>query len=534
MVTVKVGNWSFGIGSKSVDGRRRPLALLILDGWGYSTAEEGNAIALAKTPNYDQLFHNYPKTLLAASGSRVGLSPESPGNSEIGHLNLGTGRVVQTARAQILETIRSGKFFDNNVLKNAFAKARKNESAVHFIGMISDGNVHSSMDTLFALLRMARDEGCCEKTFVHGILDGRDVMNRTADIYTEALQIKMADIGCGQIATLCGRSYAMDRAENWQKTAKAFTMLVHSEGERALDPISAIHGSFLRGNSDEFVQPIVIDQEPGIPVAQIKDDDVVIFFNHRADRMRQLVKALAVSDSASMTASRKPQIEAVCLTEYDKGFKLPVAFRPVRERNVLGEVFANNSVRNCRLGETEKSSHITYFFNGGFEKEHPGEKRVLIPSPKTSSNGGPPNVACFDVTEKLLEGLERRENDVFIVNLASADVIAHTGSLDKTIQAVQFVDRCLGRIIQKIHEVDGVALITSDHGHCEAMLDSKNGKPKNSHSLNPVPFHLVANNLNGVRLRDDGALEDVAPTILGILGIDKPYEMTGNDLRIKE
>ena len=528
MVTVKVGNWSFGIGSKSVNGRKRPLALVILDGWGHSTSEDGNAIAAANTPNYDFLCKNYPKTLLEASGDRVGLLPETPGNSEVGHLNLGMGRVFQTERARILKSIQSGTFFKNSALKNAFSKARANKSSVHFVGLLSDGNVHSSMETLFALLRMAKDEDCGDRTFVHGILDGRDTSEQTADVFVEALQIKAADIGCGRIATLCGRSYAMDRAENWDRTARAFTLLVHSDGERAFDPVAAIRGSYLRGIADEFVRPIVIERKPGIPMTSIKDGDVVVFFNHRADRMRQLVSSLAVPDKEAGQNSAKPNVHAVCMTQYDSQFRLPVAFKAEKEANVLANVFADHGVINCRLAETEKYAHVTYFFNGGSESEHSNERRLLVPSPKVVTE----KMACFGVTENLLKGLDAGRDDVFIVNLASADMIAHTGDFDKTVEAVQSVDRCLGEILTKIRQVDGVALITSDHGNCEEMSLSENGGPKSTHTLNPVPFHIVANNLNGLKLRKNGALEDVAPTILGILGIDKPLEMTGNDLRI--
>jgi len=526
MVTLKVGNWSLGFGSKKDEQRKRPLALVILDGWGYSGNQEGNAIALAHTPNYDQLCIDYPQTVLSASGARVGLTPEDPGNSEVGHLSLGTGRVVKSPRTRILNAIDSGEFFQNAELKKAFAHAREKKSKVHLIGLLSDGNVHSSMDSLFSLLRMSRDEGVGENTFIHGILDGKDVDKHTADIYVEAIEIKLADIGCGKIATLCGRHYAMDKSENWARTARAYTMLTHSEGERAFDPVTAIRGSFLRGNSDEFVQPIVLESKPGIPMAKVADDDVVIFFNHRADRMQQLVKSLCMSETYDFAASGKPKIRTVCLTQYHPEFNLPVAFRSSEESNVLGKVFADNGVLNCRLTESEKYDHVTYFFNGGAEKEYPGEKRILI-QPKESTNGNAPEMGCFKVTDKLLRGLEAGENDVFIVNLAAADILAHTGDLDKTIEAVQFIDTCLGGILKKIHEIDGVALITSDHGNCEQM---SNGSA-NSSTANPVPFHLVANNLNGTKLRKDGALEDVAPTILGILGIDKPKEMTGNDLR---
>ena len=417
------------------------------------------------------------------------------------------------------------------VLKKAFEKARKNDASVHFIGLVSDGDVHSSMDTLFALLRMAKNQGCEERTYIHAILDGQDVLERTADVYIEAVQIKLADIGCGQLATLCGRHYAMNRGQNLERIARAYTMLVHSEGERAYDAVSAIHGSFLRGNADYSVQPIILEENPGVPVASVKDGDVLIFFNHRADRMRQLVKSLTMSNPCSNTEVRKPKIEAVCMTEYDPKLELPVAFKTSEEKNVLGKVFADNGVANCRLTETEKYVHVTYFFNGGIEIEHPGEKRVIIASPKISSYENQPEMGSFKITDVLLRGLEESENDVFIVNLPAADIIAHTGNVKKTIEAIQYIDICLGEIVQKIREVDGVALITSDHGNCEEMSWETSGKPKTSHTCNPVPFHLVANNIKGVKLRDNGALADVAPTILSILGIDKPNEMTGRDLR---
>lgn len=533
MVTVKLGNWSLGFGSDMNNGHKKPIALIIIDGWGFSPEQKGNAIALARTPNYDDICANYPRTILAASGSRVGLTPESPGNSEIGHLNLGTGRVVKTKRARVADAVRSGEFFENEVLKKAFATAKNNHSSVHLVGLLSDGDVHSSTENLFALLRMAKNEGLKDKVFIHAILDGLDVQQRTADIYVEATEIKLADIGLGEIATLCGRSYAMDKNQNWDKTARAFTMLVHSEGERAFDAVTAIRGSYLRGISDEFIQPIVLEKSPGMPIASVKNGDVVIYFNHRSDRMRQLVKALSLSDSTEITTFGKPKIETVCLTEYDRKYNLPVAFTTKQETNALAQIFANNGILNCRLTETEKYAHVTYFFNGGIETEHPCEQRVLVPSPKVVTNEIQPELGCFKVTDKLLRGLEAGENDVFIVNLAAADLIAHTGNLEKTIQAVQFVDTCLGGIVNKIKEVGGIAMITSDHGNCEEMSDLLTGKPNNSHTSNPVPFHLVANHTNGLRLRDDGALEDVAPTILGILGIEKPSEMTGNDLRIK-
>lgn len=512
------------------DGQKRPLALVIIDGWGHSPKKEGNAIALAHTPYYDEICEKYPQTLLAASGLRVGLTPDTPGSSEVGHLNIGAGRIVQTDISRISNAVETGGFFENTVLKDAFEKAKANNSSVHLIGLLSDGEVHSSPETLFALLRMAKNEGL-EDVFVHGILDGRDVAPRTADIYAEAIEIKMADIGVGRIATLCGRYYAMDRDGNWERTARVYTMLVHSEGERAFDAVSAIRSSFLRGITDEFIQPIVLEKEAGVPVAKVKKGDVVIFFNHRGDRIRQLVKSLAIQDENDIASLSKPQIETVCLTEYDRSFNLPVAFKQESEDKALAQVFAENGVLNCRVTETEKYAHVTYFFNGGIENEHPCEQRVLVPSVKNSSVEMSPEMSCFKVTDKLLRSLEAAENDVFVVNLAAPDMVAHTGNLEKTIEAVQYVDTCLGGIVEKIREVNGIAIITSDHGNCEEMADLLTGEPKNSHTSNPVPFHLIDGAANNLKLRDGGALEDIAPTILGILGLAKPAEMTGRDLR---
>ena len=321
----------------------------------------------------------------------------------------------------------------------------------------------------------------------------------------------------------------MDKDENWERTARAYTMLVHSEGEHASDAVTAIRNSFLRGISDEFIQPIILEKRPGEPVTSIKGGDVVIFFNHRADGMRQLVKSLAVSKSESPFG--KPKIQAVCLTEYDRSFNLPVAFKQENEENVLAKVFAENGILNCRVAETEKYSHITYFFNGGSEIEHPCEQRVFVPSIKNPSYEMQPEMSCFKVTDKLLRGIEADENDVFIINLASSDMVAHTGNLEKTIESVQFIDTCLGGIVEKIREINGIAMITSDHGNCEEMADLITGEPNNAHTANPVPFIIVDENANGLNLRENGALEDIAPTILGILGIEKPSEMTGRDLR---
>lgn len=510
---------------------KRPLALIIIDGWGKSPKKEGNAVALAHTPNYDEICEKYPQTNLSAAGLRVGLTPDAAGSAEVGHLNIGAGRIVQTDVSRISESLKSGRFFDNRVLQSAFETAKTNNSAVHLIGLMSDGEIHSAPENLFALLRMARNKGL-KDVFVHAILDGRDVAPRTADIYTEALEIKMEDIGVGKVATLCGRYYAMDRNQNWERTARVYTMLVHAEGERASDAVSAIRSSFLRGIADEFISPIVLEKPDGTPIATIKNGDLVIFFNHRSDGMRQLVKSLAVQDENDISSLNKPFINAVCLIEYDRSFNLPVAFRPESEENVLAKVFAERGVLNCRVTETERYPHLTYFFNGGAEVEHPCEQRVLVQSPKIAAYENQPELSSFKVTDKFLRGLEAGENDVFIMNLPAPDLVAQTGNLEKTIEAVQFVDTCLGGILDKIRALNGVALITSSHGNCEEMADLLTGEPNPLPTANHVPFHFVDEHANGLRLREDGALEDIAPTILGILGIEKPIEMTGADLRL--
>ena len=528
-MVVKLGNWSLGLGSESTKVDRKPLALVILDGWGYSESRDGNAIALAHTPNYDFICENFPATLLEASGDRIGLPEGAPGDSEISHMAIGAGRAVKGIEHRIAGAIADGTFFENRALNAAYDSANARGSAIHLVGLVSAGGVHSSLESLFALLRLAKRKGITENVFIHAILDGIDVEPRTADIYVEMLQIKLTDIGVGKIATLCGRHYAMDSSQNWDRTVRAFTMLVHAEGEPADDPVEAIHGSYLRGISDEFIQPIIIEDSPGNPLARVRNGDSVVFFNNRPEGMRQIVRALAVPD-LSDGGFGKPNIAAVCLTEYDESFELPAAFGSAGEPEGLARLLAEKGIYNLRVSEGEKFSYVTQFFNGGAEKRHPCEKRIAVPSRPEMAHEAP-ELGAFKVTDKLLRGLEEGENEVFVVNLAAADIVAHTGSLQKTIEAVQFVDTCLGGIISKIHEVGGTAIITADHGNIEQMIDPRTGRPDPGHTSNPVPFHIVTENANGMRLREGGGLEDIAPTMLGILGIEKPEEMTGSDLR---
>ena len=463
-------------------------------------------------------------TSLAASGGRVGLPINTPGNAEAGHMSIGAGRIVQTEVARIEQALKSGLFFENVALKAAFARSKENNSSLHFIGLLSDGGVHSSTENLFALLRMAKREGVGE-VYVHCILDGRDVQPRTADIYIEALEIKMADIGIGKIASLCGRFYAMDSSENWERTARAFTMLVHAEGERSPDASSAVRASFLRGIADEFIAPVVIENEAGIPAAIVKNGDVVIFFNHRGDGMKQLVRSLAFADDNSI----KLNIETVCLTEYDRGVELPIAFKYEIESNTLGQILEKHGLNNYRISEMERSSHVTHLFDGGSGSQNSHEHHLFVPASAAESREAEPEMKSFKITDQLLRGIESDAGGVFLVNLPACGMLAETGNLQKTVEAVQYVDTCLGGVLEKIREANGIAIITSSHGNCEEMTSRQ---ASSSNTTNSVPFHLIDDRARSLRLREGGALEDIAPTILGLLGIAKPDEMTGSDLRI--
>jgi 2,3-bisphosphoglycerate-independent phosphoglycerate mutase len=510
--------------------KRGPLALIIIDGWGYSAARDGNAIALAATPFYDELCEKYPQTLLEAHGSRVGLPAGVMGNSEVGHLNIGSGRVIRMDVSLVDHEIETGEFYANKVLVKAVDGARDRDKALHLMGLCSDGQVHSSLTHLYALLKLAKDRGL-QRVYIHCFLDGRDTPPSSAVQYLATLQQKLTAIGVGEIATVVGRYYAMDRDKRWERTKRAYDLLVHGVGNVAKDPIAAVKESYERGVTDEFVEPILIVRETVEPVATIKDGDAVIFFNFRPDRARQLTRALTVPGFNEFDVSDRPKIDFVCFTLYDQTFGLPIAFPPRHHRNVLAEVWAGLKVRNYRLAETEKYAHVTYFFNGGVEKEFACEQRLLVPSPKIATYDLQPEMSAFKVTDKFLRGVDEGETDVFVVNFANPDMVGHTGKLDKTIEACQYVDTCLGWITKRIREARGTTLITADHGNAEQMVDLITGSPHTAHTTNPVPFHLIDEELVGVKLREGGALEDVAPTMLGLLDLDKPAEMTGRDLR---
>src|SRR5438874_2476735 len=510
--------------------RKIPLALIIIDGWGYSPVREGNAIALAAKPFYDELTEKYPRTLLTAHGARVGLPDGVMGNSEVGHLNLGAGRVIRMDVSRIDYEIATGEFFNNEALTKTMDGARERGKQLHLMGLISDGQVHSSQEHLYALLRMTKQRGV-ERVFVHCFLDGRDTPPSSAADYVAALQNKTEEIGCGRIATIVGRYYAMDRDKRWERTRRACDLLVSAVGVRATDPVATIKDSYQRGVTDEFVEPVVIEDTNGEPAATIKDGDAVIFFNFRPDRARQLTRALAIAGFEEFPIPNRPQVDFVCFSVYDVTFPLAVAFRTEKHQNILADVFARFSLENFRLAETEKYAHVTYFFNGGTEKEFPGEQRLLVPSPRIATYDLEPAMSAFQIANNLLRAIDEGRTDVFIVNFANPDMVGHTGKLDKSIEACQYVDTCLGWITKAMRTVRGVTLITADHGNAEQMIDPKTGQPHTAHTTNPVPFHLIDEDSLGVKLRAGGALEDVAPTMLGLLGIEQPSEMTGRDLR---
>jgi 2,3-bisphosphoglycerate-independent phosphoglycerate mutase len=504
---------------------RRTVALVILDGWGYAPRTEGNAIAVAHTPYYDEICRKYPMTTLAAAGTSIGRFEDDPGHAEVGHLNLGTGRVAATELARIRGAIDSGEFQQNQVLNRAFEKARANDVSLHLIGLISDAGVHSSTEHLFALLRMAKRYGL-ENVYIHCILDGRDVPERTADIYVEALEIKLADIGIGRIASLCGRFFAMDTGGNWERTARAFTMLAHAEGERTNDAVAAVRNSFLRGISDEFIAPIIVEWARDIPVTAVRNGDLVVFFNHRGDAMRQLVRSLCIPDGAG---GAKPVVDTVCLTEYDRGFNLPAAFRHEEETNSLTSVLAGREIPTIKITESARAAHLTHFFDGGSESRPELEEQIVLSAAAAADLW--PESQSFKIADRFRNEVALRPG-FYVVNMPAAELMAAGGEMEKTVAAIRYMDTCIGGIYEAVRDSGGVMLLTSSHGHCEEMVFSENGEPNPGATRNPVPLHYIDDSLPQARLGEGGALRDVAPTILGVFGIETPAEMTGRDLRI--
>lgn len=506
---------------------RKPLALIILDGFALREETNGNAVAQAHKPNFDRLWATYPHTTLQASGEAVGLPDGQMGNSEVGHLNIGAGRIVYQDLTRVNKEIHEGTFYENPVLVNAVRHAKQKGKKLHLYGLLSDGGVHSHIDHLFALLELCKNERV-EQVYVHAFLDGRDVAPDSAKQYIERLQQKISELGVGQIATLQGRYYSMDRDKRWDRTEKAYRAMVYGEGAKYRDPLQAITESYGKSVFDEFVEPTVIVDEQDQPVGLIEEEDAVIFYNFRPDRAIQISQVFTNEDFRGF--DRGPRFPSnlfyVCLTHFSETVKGYVAYKPVNLDNTLGEVLTQHGLTQLRIAETEKYPHVTFFFSGGRETKFEGETRVLIDSPKVATYDLQPEMSAYSVTSKLLEELDKGEHDVIILNFANPDMVGHSGKLEPTIQAVEAVDKCLGQVVDKLLEQDGVAIITADHGNADMVLDQE-GRPYTAHTTFPVPFIVTK---QGITLRDDGILADIAPTILDLLSVRQPEEMTGTSL----
>ena len=510
--------------------RPKPVVLTILDGWGYRAQREDNAIAQARKPTYDELLRNFPNTLVHTSGPFVGLPEGQMGNSEVGHLNIGAGRVIYMDITRIALAIESGTLFQNELLLQAMERGRQDQ--LHFIGLLSDGGVHSHIHHLFGLLEMARRNGV-GRVFVHALMDGRDTPPESGQGYLQQLQDKLTELGVGQVASVCGRYYAMDRDNRWPRTEKAYRAMVHGEADSShTDPVEAVRESYKREVTDEFIEPIVLKDRDGQPRGRVRDGDAIIFFNFRADRARQLTRALTEPGFDKFSDPSRPKnLFFVSMTRYDKTFTwAPYVFGPEQPENILANVFAREGLKNLRVAETEKYAHVTYFFNGGVEKAYPGEERALVPSPKVATYDLQPEMSASGIRDQIVKAVKDGTFDVVVANFANADMVGHSGKLEPTTRAVEEVDECLGGIYSVLREKGGVWLITADHGNAETMRNS-DGSPHTFHTTNPVPFILISDD-NQARLRPDGALQDIAPTILGLLGTPQPVEMKGRDLRI--
>jgi 2,3-bisphosphoglycerate-independent phosphoglycerate mutase len=530
--------------------RPKPLILIILDGWGYRAETKANAIALARKPTYDRLLREYPNTLIHTSGPFVGLPEGQMGNSEVGHLNIGAGRIVHMDITRIDLMIRNGEFFSHPVLLAAMKHVRVGERRLHFFGLVSDGGVHSQQAHLYALLKMAKQNGV-DRVFVHAFMDGRDTLPTNGAGYLEQLQQKMREYNSGQIATVNGRYYAMDRDRRWERIAKAYNAMVFAdaEGGKCADPVQGMKDSYNRGATDEFVIPFVCTDKSGQPLATIRDDDACICFNFRADRVRQITRALARNSGlnekggsdlpgaadldSTISRDRVPKnLHYVCMTQYDKNFSLPVVIPPESMANILANVMGGLNMRNLRVAETEKYAHVTYFFNGGVEQPFPGEERLMVQSPKVATYDLKPEMSAAGIADAVIKAAEDGTFDVIIVNFANADMVGHSGKIEPTVKAVETVDACLGRIESAVRANGGAMLITADHGNAEMMIDPATGGPHTAHTTNPVPFIVVAENAKQYTLKPNGSLRDISPTLLGMLGVDEPKDMTGTDLRL--
>ncbi len=503
--------------------------LMILDGFGENTNEKGNAVKLSNTPNIDKLMKMYPTTDIYTSGLNVGLPDGQMGNSEVGHTNIGAGRIVYQELTRITKSIEDGDFFSIQEFNEAVENCKKNNSSLHIMGLLSDGGVHSHIRHLYALLELAKRKGI-ENVYVHAFLDGRDTPPASAEGYITKLEEKMKEKEIGKIASISGRFYAMDRDKRWERVQKCYNAIVNGEGEKAQTAISAIEASYQKEIFDEFVEPTLICNGD-TPIATIKENDSIIFYNFRPDRAREITRALVDSDFDGFET--KPlNLYFVCMTPYDETMpNVHVAFKKEALSNTFGEYISGLGLTQLRIAETEKYAHVTFFFNGGEEKQYNGEDRILVPSPKVETYDLKPEMSAYEVTDKVLEAIKSKKYNAIILNYANPDMVGHTGNLEAAIKAIETIDECVGKVVEAIEEVKGVLLITADHGNAEQMIDYKTGEPHTAHTTNPVPLVLVG--MNDISLKT-GKLADLAPTMLDIMGLEKPEEMTGESILVKK
>jgi len=509
---------------------RKFTALIILDGWGIGPDYPGNAITRAKTPNFDLLMKKYPNTKLIASGYEVGLPKGQMGNSEVGHLNIGAGRIVYQDFTRITKSIEDNEFQNIDEFNSAISNVKENDSTLHLMGLLSDGGVHSHNSHLYSLIKLAKDKGV-KKLQIHCFTDGRDVGPASCINYIKELQRKINEIGLGKISTIMGRYYAMDRNQHWDRIEKAYNAMVNGEGEVFDDAVEAVKDSYLDNVTDEFIKPLLVKDDNG-ELGTVHDNDSIIFYNFRPDRARQLTRAF-VDDEFTNFVRNKKKIKFICMTQYEKTIKnVEIAYKSHLVKNTLGEYLSNNGFKQLRAAETEKYAHVTYFFNGELEEPLKNEVRILIPSPPVATYDLKPEMSAYELKSMIIEEMEKDIYNVMIINFANADMVGHTGDIDAAIKAVEAVDRCLGEVVNYIIRIGGTALITADHGNAEEMLDYNTLAKMTAHTTNPVPF-IVVQNTSKIELRE-GILGDIAPTMLELLELEKPEEMTGESLIVRK
>ncbi|WP_209124989.1 2,3-bisphosphoglycerate-independent phosphoglycerate mutase [Alkalihalobacillus sp. BA299] len=506
---------------------KKPVAMIILDGFALRDETKGNAVTHAKKPNFDRYWNSYPHATLKASGEAVGLPEGQMGNSEVGHLNIGAGRIVYQSLTRVNLSIREGDFFENQTFKQAMDHVKDKNSSLHIYGLLSDGGVHSHIDHLFALLEMAKEKGL-ERVYVHGFLDGRDVGPTTAEVYVRALDEKMKDLGIGEIATVHGRYYAMDRDQRWERVEKSYRAMVYGEGPSYKSALEVLEDSYKNDIHDEFVLPSVILDDNNQPVGTIKDDDAVIFFNFRPDRAIQMSQVFTNEDFRGFDRGDAfpKSLHYVCLTHFSETVQGFVAFKPTNLDNTLGEALSQQGYKQLRIAETEKYPHVTFFFSGGREEPFDGEERILIDSPKVATYDLKPEMSAYEVTDALLKEIEADKHDAIVLNFANPDMVGHSGMLEPTVKAIEAVDECLGKVVDAIIAKGGHAIITADHGNADEVITLE-GSPMTAHTTNPVPVIVTKND---IELREDGILADLSPTLLQLLGGEQPKEMTGKSL----